>query len=320
MSILKTDYKDDVINTELAADRKFGEVANEDGTFSYNDVTPYTQEGDEYGAKEINHENMHTNYAIEAADHTYQGVDLTVRFAEEIAGYANPWRWIKARIAAANFDGLHIGDYIPIYVGAHLMKMQIAGMDTYYRTGDQMVGHHIDWISKDCYPDTVQWFTSNDNNGTSTDPYPWNKSTVKAFLNNTLFPMLPSELREVISEKRFLLEQRYSASGKLTDSTSWGWQDLGKLWLPSEGEVMDQTVWCTKTFGNGHAVQYPIFANSWRNRIKGAGDGGDRANWWLLSVGGGNSTNACGVSGNGGAGNGNCSSAGRVPVCFRITE
>ena len=105
MSILKTDYKDDVINTDLAADRKFGEVANEDGTFSYNDVTPYTQEGDEYGAEQINHENMHTNYAIEAADRTYEGVDLTQRFAEEIAGYANAWRWIKARLAARNVDG-----------------------------------------------------------------------------------------------------------------------------------------------------------------------------------------------------------------------
>ena len=32
MSVLKTDYVDDVINEELAADRKFGEVQNEDGT------------------------------------------------------------------------------------------------------------------------------------------------------------------------------------------------------------------------------------------------------------------------------------------------
>ena len=39
MSVLKTDYVDDVINKELAADRKFGEVLNEDGTKSYNDVT-----------------------------------------------------------------------------------------------------------------------------------------------------------------------------------------------------------------------------------------------------------------------------------------
>ena len=319
MSILKTDYKDDVINAELTADRKFGEVANEDGTFSYNDVTPYTQEGDEYGAKEINHENMHTNYAIEAADHTYQGVDLTVRFAEEIAGYANPWRWIKARIAAANFDGLHIGDYIPIYMGDYLIKMQIAGMDTYYKTTDQQLGHHIDWISKDCYPDTVQWFTSNNNNGTSTDPAPYMKSTVKSFLDG-LVAKLPAEVQEVISSKRFLLENRYSASGTLTDSTSWAWGDLGKLWIPSEYEVFGSCIWATKSYGSGQAVQYPIFANNWLNRIKGAGDGGGRADWWLLSVCGGYSTYACFVHHNGYAYNGNCSHALRVPVCFRITE
>lgn len=319
MSILKTDYKDDVINTELAADRKFGEVTNEDGTFSYNDVTPYTQEGDEYGAEQINHENMHTNYAIEAADHTYMGVDLTERFAEEIAGYANPWRWIKARIAAANFDGLHVGDYIPIYMGEYLIKMQIAGMDTYYKTADQQLGHHIDWISKDCYPDTVQWFTSNNNNGTAANAAPYMKSTVKAFLDG-LVTKLPTEVQEVISSKRFLLESRYSASGTLADSTSWAWADLGKLWIPSEYEVFGSCVWATKAWGSGMAVQYPIFANSWLNRIKGAGDGGTRAYWWLLSVCSGYSANACYVGYYGGASYSNCSYANRVPVCFRITE
>ena len=319
MSILKTDYKDDVINTELAADRKFGEVANEDGTFSYNDVTPYTQEGDEYGAEQINHENTHTNYAIEAADRTYPGVDLTVRFAEEIAGYANPWRWIKARIAAAKFDGLHVGDYIPIYMGDYLIKMQIAGMDTYYKTTDQQLGHHIDWISKDCYPDTVQWFDSNNNNGTADNPAPYMKSTVKTFLDG-LVAKLPTEVQEVISSKRFLLESRYSASGPLTDSTSWAWGDLGKLWIPSEYEVFGSCVWATKPYGAGQAVQYPIFANSWLNRIKGDGDGGSRANWGLLSVCGGSSTYACYVGNDGGASGANCSAAYRVPVCFRIAE
>mgnify|MGYP004696712575 CR=1 FL=1 len=319
MSILKTDYKDDVINTELAADRKFGEVANEDGTFSYNDVTPYTQEGDEYGAKEINHENMHTNYAIEAADHTYQGANLTVRFAEEITRYANPWRWIKARIAAANFDGLHIGDYIPIYMGNYLIKMQIAGMDTYYKTTGQQLGHHIDWISKDCYPDTVKWFTSNNNNGTSTDPAPYMKSTVKSFLDG-LVAKLPAEVQEVISSKRFLLESRYSASGTLTDSTGWAWGDLGKLWIPSEYEVFGSIIWATKPHGSGQAVQYPIFANNWLNRIKGAGNGGSRVNWGLLSVCGGNSTHACHVGSDGAANCSSCSFIFRVPVCFRITE
>ena len=182
MSVLKTDYVDDTINKELAADRQFAEVQNENGTKSYNDVTPYTQEGDEYGAKQINFENKHTNYAIEAADHTYEGRDLTVEFAEEIAGFSDPWRWVKTRLAAHNIDGLHVEDYIPIYMGSYLIKMQIAGIKTYTRTTDQELGWHIDWISKDCYPDTVQWFTSNDNNGTAADPAPYNKSTVKSFL------------------------------------------------------------------------------------------------------------------------------------------
>ena len=68
------------------------------------------------------------------------------------------------------------------------------------------------------------------------------------------------------------------------------------------------------------AVQYPIFANSWQNRIKGDGDGGDRAFWWLLSVCAGYSAGACLVGGGGYASGDGCTGALRVPVCFRITE
>ena len=43
----------------------------------------------------------------------YPGVDLTSKFAEEIAGYTDPGAWIRARIRANNFDGIHVNDYIP---------------------------------------------------------------------------------------------------------------------------------------------------------------------------------------------------------------
>lgn len=66
-------------------------------------------------------------------------------------------------------------------------------------------------------------------------------------------------------------------------------------------------------------MQYPIFANSYLNRIKGAGHGGSRCDWWLASVRSGISTNACGVSNYGYADNWNASYAYRVPLCFRIT-
>lgn len=264
--------------------------------------------------------NTNLKYAIDESDRIYQGVDLTVKFTEEIAGYANPWRWIKARLAARNVDGLHIGDYIPIYMGNYLIKMQIAGINTYYRTTDREdLKWHIDWISKDCYPEPVRWFTSNNNNGTSTDPAPYIKSTVKAFLDG-LVAKLPAEVQEVISSKRFLLESRYSASGTLTDSTAYVWRDLGKLWIPSEYEVFGSCIWSTAPWGSGQAVQYPIFANNWFNRIKGNGDGGDRAYWWILSVCGGNSTKACLIDSGGSSYDDNCSAAHLVPVCFRIKE
>ena len=318
MSVLKTDYKDDIINSEFAEDRKYVEVMNADGSHSYSDVTPYTQEGDEYGAKQINHENTHTNYAIEAADCLYNGADLTVRFAEEIAGYANAWKWIKARIEAANFDGLHIGDYIPMYMGDVLMKMQIAGIDTYYKALDVRQGHHIDWISESLYPDTVKWGTTN-NNGISIDEAPFMSSNVKTFLDG-LEGLLPTEVKEIISIKQFLLEGRYSASGVLTDSTSWRWRKLGKLWLPSEYEIFGSCVWGTPKWSLGVTVQYPLFANSMKNRIKGVDGDNERYHWWLLTAASGMSDAACVVAVTGHGTYAPITSEYRVPICFRISE
>ena len=48
------------------------------------------------------------------------------------------------------------------------------------------------------------------------------------------------------------------------------------------------------------------------------GHGGSRANWWLLSVYGGDSTNACRVDDDGNASYDNCTNDFRVPLCFSI--
>ena len=119
------------------------------------------------------------------------------------------------------------------------------------------------------------------------------------------------------------MEYRYSASGALTDGTSWGWQDLGPLWVPLEYEVFGSTIWGTKGWSQGQGVQYPIFANSFLNRIKGAGNGGGRCTWWTASVRSGTSTLCVSVNCVGGSGDSNGWSASNglcVPVCFRIDE
>lgn len=152
------------------------------------------------------------------------------------------------------------------------------------------------FISKDCLDQRVQWNASDLNTGGFKD------SDVCRFLNETVWNMLPEELRAVISERECLQivdgeESRYPL----------------KLWLPTEYEVFEDD-WPSEA---KEGQQFEIFKDP-RNRTKGAGDGGSRAGWWLLSVCSGGSTNACIVGYGGYAGHGNCSNAYRVPVCFSI--
>ena len=251
---------------------------------------------------------------------TYEGVDLTVKFADEIANFSDAWAWMQNRLNTGNLTGIHIKDYIPATVGNETHQMQIAGIDTYYRTGDTDINHHIDWISRDCYSGTVQWNTTNNNNGTAAEQSPFKASNVYAWLNGTLYNLLPAELRAVIKNKRILAPLRYSSGGSITDDSSWAWEDWGPLWLPLEHEIFDGIVWSTKGFGNGQSVTYPIFRNSYKNRIKGAGPGGARANWWTASACSGYAAYVVTVRAGGHSTYYGASYAFYAPVCFRTIK
>ena len=259
---------------------------------------------------------LEASYPTLDADRIYEGVDLTTKFAAEIAGYTDVWAWIKARITAVDYSGLHVGDYIPFSMGGNDIKAQIAGIDTYYRTGDDAIGHHIDFISKDCYPTPVQWNTTNNNNGNATNAAPWMVSNIRTKLN-ALVSSLPAGLQSVVATKRTLLETRYTSGSTLTSSTSWEWNDMGKLWLPSEYEVNGSLIWSgVRAIGLG--TQYPIFANNRRFAIKGAGHNGSRTGWWLSTVHDGTSTSVCLVTNSGHPSADGASISCGVPLCFRI--
>ena len=262
----------------------------------------------------------HTSGIINWARHTYTERDLTTVFASEISGYSDVWAWIKARITAVNWDGLMIGDYIPFQMNGQTVKAQIAGIDTYYGVMDQPVGHHIDFISRDCFNSTMKWNTTNTNQGTSSENSPWLASNAYSVLNTTWYNYLPAALKSVIVEKRFLIETRYSSSGAITASNGWKWANIGKLWLPSVYEIAGSNVWGTQGYSEGHAVQYPIFANSWQYRRKGAGNGGGRCDWWTLTPSGVSSAAVCIVIYIGLVShNGAADYEFREPVCFRIS-
>lgn len=58
---LRTDYKNDVLNTAVNTERQFEEVTNPNGTKSYRDVTDYSQVGDNFDADLVNSQNAEIN-------------------------------------------------------------------------------------------------------------------------------------------------------------------------------------------------------------------------------------------------------------------
>lgn len=286
-------------------------------------------------------------------DKLYEGINLSTKFASEIA--ASPyngdvWAWIKARTQAGNFTGIHVGDYIPVAMSAgtaggytitaQTLNAQIVGIDTYCGYGDTAIVHHIDFITKTCMNTAIQWQPNDNNNGTADQANPWLTSKLYAVLNGVnnystnaynsvahgidasaggILQLLPTALQNAIIQKRQLVESKYNVSGLLTSSTTWTWVDTGKLWLPNEFEVYGSQVW-SHVYSNGNAVQYPLFAGAagYQGRLK-TNSGGSRVNWWLSAVYSGSSTTACIVYSNGYAYISNCSYTGNyVPLCFRI--
>lgn len=61
MADLKTDYKDDVLDTTQNTKRKYQMIDNGDGTVSFEDVTEYLQQGDSFGADDTNATNTKVN-------------------------------------------------------------------------------------------------------------------------------------------------------------------------------------------------------------------------------------------------------------------
>lgn len=196
------------------------------------------------------------------------------------------WSQLKTKCKNNDFSDIAVGDYKTITLSDNQkLDMVIMGIDTYYGTYGQ-TKHHIDWISQQALKDKIPWNTTLDNNGTSTNKCPWLASNLKSKLNSTIYNKLPSEVRNVIVVKGSFLEERYSSSGKLSQSTASVWKsDIGKIWIPSEYEVFGSVIRGTPKYSQGMCVQYPLFANSWMHRARRYSDLFEH-DFYLLTVSG----------------------------------
>ena len=232
---------------------------------------------------------------------SYGGRAISEVFASEI-GSTNIYTWLKQRASAGNFAGMLIGDYVDVAVSqgtnvpAQTLRYQIAHFDPYYQCGDTPKGHHIAFVptapasvqgSKAVNGSYLPWRASGNNNGSSDEKHPYLLSTLHDWEINDFLPALPTELRNAIMSQRVLLEERYSSSEALTESSGYSWADLGKIWSPSEMEVYGCPVWGTKGYSVGFDCKFALFTDT-ASRING-----NRVYRWLRSVAGGSSSSAC---------------------------
>ena len=298
-------------------DAKFGELSDGSATNKLDNLTDEA-----------------VDYIRAVTDGTYVPVDLSVKHAEEIRTNhgGDVWAWIQSRIKAVNYSGIHIGDYIPVQLSGGTIGgavtipenqqhyMQVAGIDTYYNSGDTPIPHHIDFFSRDTIEATCTWNEGNTNNGTSAEPNPWLSSRIYALCNGVnnyttsaqgnlkhglncssggILQMLPTNCQNVLINVRSWVEEQYNASAQTVQPTGHKWANIGKIFIPHEVEVCGYQ---PNSYNRGEAgnidnltrnltKMYPLFRQ--QTRVKLGANTGARSNYWLRCPSGYASTRVC---------------------------
>ena len=105
MADLPTNLKDDILDSSVNTRRKYNMIENPDGTVEFEDVTEYSQVGDEYGAGLINETNKQVNARVEKA--------VVVRDLDTIGAITQPG-FIPDALALKDVNDSLVSD---IYVG-----------------------------------------------------------------------------------------------------------------------------------------------------------------------------------------------------------
>ena len=230
----------------------------------------------------------------------YAGRNLNSLFSGQSDLYA-----YLGGLCDSGFGDLRIGDYFTVPVESNNLTVRIAGMDTYKNAMDtQLTQNHLVCVFDPIPITDTKWQTSDGqylywgdtdtNNGTADEKHPYLSSNLHKWETEWLWPKLPQQLRERIIDRRCLLEERYSSSGNLTESSGWSWVNLGKIWSLSETEVYGFPVWGTKGYSVGESCQLPLFRQT-KDRLQ------VRVTWWLRSLWGGSVSSVCYCSNSGAA-------------------
>lgn len=236
---------------------------------------------------------------------TYHG--LTTSFNVTCtASILEPMTWAQIQTAIRNgtLPQSAVGQTKSFSFEGYTYHMQLASInDGTGSAGTYYPNHTADFISVELLNDTHNM------NSTDTNVGGWNDCAMRTYLNSTIYPALPSDLRAVIIDKTHMR----TAGNKSTSLVS----ASDKLWLPTYYEMFGQNSQYYLDDAD-HNIHYSIFPDS-RSRIKYRLATPTTAQfWWLSSPFANNSSSFALVRSYGDDGSINASTSYGVAIGLRI--
>jgi hypothetical protein len=209
------------------------------------------------------------------------------------------WDYISNSIKDGTFSSYaSVGDTKSFVMNGKTYHAEVVAInDGSGSAGSWYPNKTVDFICTELYETTYPYNSSNTNSG----GFP--SSVIRGTLVNTLYPLLPTDLKDVIIAKSHsYITSTGGAMG--TDST--------KLWLPTYYEIVGATHQYAPGETSSNNKAYTL-----ASKIKNL-NGGSANAWWLGSLSSSNSTIFWLVSSTGIVSNNYASTSRGVPLCFRI--
>ena len=157
---LPTNFKDDILSSSMGGKRKYRIIDNGDGTYSFEDVTEYTQNGSDFGAGQINATNQAVNESCDKANVIDDLDDIVANQADGMIAGAKAVATLNADLAEL-YDELNKPiEEVETSYGMAVLHKKIGNLHTIRIAGNitgELTTHSFS-IPKECSPTQFVYF------------------------------------------------------------------------------------------------------------------------------------------------------------------
>lgn len=185
---------------------------------------------------------------------------------------ASPWDEVAAAIADGTYKTKYkIGDMVPLDLGSEgLINMQIVAFDA-DTLADGSGTAAISWVAKELLKTAHRWNPAYVTNTEGTGAFGgWEKSELRSYLKESIYPMLPSVVKDAIaSVSKVSYTKNSSIQGDVLSTED--------VWIPSIREMRGGTL------RESTGVTYKGFFPDYNSRIKTIVGSSTKRTYWTRS-------------------------------------